>query len=177
MKGSGKLLVMAVAALLVAQLFVARGHRHSAVAEDAPPLSLTDLAGRKVSLSSLRGRVVAVNFWATWCVPCQLEMPELAAFWRENHDRCFEMLGVAEESGNRDQIARAAVGLQIPYPVLVDGDGAAAESYRVPGYPRTYVIDAGGRVRHVFDGAIRREELEAAVRPLLPASSGTCPRA
>jgi cytochrome c biogenesis protein CcmG/thiol:disulfide interchange protein DsbE len=177
MKGLGKLLAVAVAALVAGQLLAGRSHRDSAVMGHAPPLSLPDLGGRKVSLSSLRGRVVAVNFWATWCVPCQLEISELAAFWRENHDRCFEMLGVAEESGSPDQIARVASGLHIPYVVLVDGDGAVAESYRVPGYPRTYVIDADGRVRRVFDGAIRKEELKAAVRPLLPASSGTCPRA
>ncbi len=176
MRAWGKLAVLAVAALIVAQLLLGRARRHYATGDDAPPLSLPDLAGRRVSLSSLRGRVVAVNFWATWCVPCQLETSELAAFWRENHERCFELLGVAEESGGLDQIARAASGLQIPYPVLVDGDGAVAESFRVPGYPRTYVIDGAGKVRRVFDGAIRRQELEAAVRPLLPASAVTCPQ-
>ncbi len=177
MKTWGKLLVVGAAALLLAEILVQRSQGVPALGMDAPPLSLPDLAGNKVDLPSLRGRVVVVNFWATWCLPCQIEIPELAAVWRRNRDRCLEVLGVAEESGSPAQIGQAASRLAIPYPVLVDDNGAAAERYRVPGYPRTFVIDAGGKVRRVFDGAVREQELEAAVKPLLPSSPGTCPRA
>jgi cytochrome c biogenesis protein CcmG/thiol:disulfide interchange protein DsbE len=141
---------------------------------EAPPLALPDLGGRKVELAAYRGRVVAVNFWATWCGPCLEEIPGLAEAWRTHRDRCFEILGVAEESGGRDDIAAAAGKLGIPYPVLLDADGSAASAFRVPGYPRTYLVDPGGKVRRVFDGALSRRVLEEALGPLLPA---TCPRA
>jgi len=177
MRAFGRLLTLGVAAFLVAQLLLGRSHRYSGTGQEAPALALPDLGGRKVNLSALRGRVVAVNFWATWCLPCRLEIQELAAFWRENHQACFEMLGIAEESGTPAEVAQATDSLGIPYPVLWDGDGSVAERYRVPGYPRTYIIDVTGKVRRVFDGAIRRQDLEAAVRPLLSEPDTTCPRA
>jgi cytochrome c biogenesis protein CcmG/thiol:disulfide interchange protein DsbE len=135
----------------------------------APPLSLPALDGRVVDLAALRGKVVAVNFWATWCAPCQRELPELAAAWVANRDRCFELLGVVEESARDDVEALAG---RIPYPVLIDPRAEAAAAWKVAGYPRTYLLDPEGRVRKIFEGALRRDELEAAVARLRPAS---CP--
>ncbi len=177
MKAWLKLALLVAVALVAAEIVVQRRSPQFAVGGAAPPLALPDLGGRRVALSSLKGRVVAVNFWATWCGPCLMELPELGEVWRENQGRCFEMLGVAEESGTREQVAEEARKLGIPYPVLVDADGAVAETYRVPGYPRTYLIDAEGRVHRVFDGAIQKRTLQEALKPLLAASPGSCPRA
>jgi cytochrome c biogenesis protein CcmG/thiol:disulfide interchange protein DsbE len=113
--------------------------------------------------------VVAVNFWASWCGPCLAEMPELAEVWRRNRGRCFELLGVAEESAREDVLE---VSGKVPYPVLVDERAEAAAAWKVPGYPHTYLVDAEGRLVKVFRGAVRGRDLEDAVRPLLPAS---CP--
>jgi cytochrome c biogenesis protein CcmG/thiol:disulfide interchange protein DsbE len=74
-------------------------------------------------------------------------------------------------------VASEATKLAIPYPVLLDADGSVAETFRVPSYPRTYLIDAEGTVRHVFDGAVRRRTLEEALRPLLATAPTSCPRA
>jgi cytochrome c biogenesis protein CcmG/thiol:disulfide interchange protein DsbE len=164
-----KLAVLAVAAVVVTQLFVQRSDRVFGDGDRAPPLALPDLAGRRVDLASMRGRVVAVNFWATWCAPCQEELPELAQVWSANRGRCFELLGVAEESA-LDDVQRLAAG--IPYPILLDARAEALESWRVQAFPRTYLVDAEGKVRRVFQGALRKEQLEEAIRPLLPAS---CP--
>jgi cytochrome c biogenesis protein CcmG/thiol:disulfide interchange protein DsbE len=173
-KGWLKLAVLFFVALAATQLLL-RGPRPGvAVGEPAPALALPDLAGRSISLASLRGKVVAVNFWATWCGPCLLEIPELAEVWRERRAGCFEVLGVAEESGSRDDVAAAAGKLGVPYPVLLDPEGTALAPFKVPGYPRTYLIDAEGKVAGVFDGALSKKKLERAVEPLLPA---TCPRA
>ncbi len=172
-KGWLKLAVLFVVALAATQLLL-QPRSGVAVGEPAPALALPDLAGRSISLASLQGKVVAVNFWATWCGPCLLEIPELAEVWRERRERCFEVLGVAEESGSRDDVAAAAARLGVPYTVLLDPEGTALAPFKVPGYPRTYLIDAQGKVARVFDGALSKKKLERAVEPLLPA---TCPRA
>jgi cytochrome c biogenesis protein CcmG/thiol:disulfide interchange protein DsbE len=169
MKGWVKLAVLAVAAVIVTQLLVQRASPPVPTGGDAPPLALPDLAGKTVDLARFRGKVVAVNFWASWCPPCRDEIPELAQVWADHRGRCFELLGVAAESA-REDVERLAP--EIPYPVLLDERAEALSAWRVPGYPRTFVLDVEGKVRRVFEGAIAKRELEEAIRPLLPA---TCP--
>jgi cytochrome c biogenesis protein CcmG, thiol:disulfide interchange protein DsbE len=165
-----KLAVLAVAVLLVTWALVERGTRTGALPGDpAPPLVATELSGRNFVLADLRGKVVAVNFWATWCEPCREELPELAAAWQAHRDRCFEIVGVAEESA-RDDVERVAAG--IPYPVVFDTRAQALGRWGVQGYPHTFVVDAEGRLRKSFRGAISRADLESAIEPLLPAG---CP--
>lgn len=164
-----KLALLVVTAVVVTQLLVQRGAPSRTPGDRAPPLALPDLAGREVDLSKLRGKVVAVNFWATWCSPCREEIPELARFWTEHRGRCFELVGVAEESA-REDVARMASAM--PYPVVLDERAEALAPWGVQGYPVTFVVDPEGKVRNVFTGGVSRQELESAVRPLLPA---TCP--
>ncbi len=169
MKSWLKLALLAVAAVVATQLLLRPGSGGPAPAGAAPPLALPALDGRPVDLGKLRGKVVAVNFWASWCGPCALEIPELAEVWTENRDRCFELLGVAEESARAD-VARMAPS--IPYPILLDERAEALGPWGVQGYPVTVVVDPEGRVRQTFRGALSKRRLEAAIRPLLPA---TCP--
>jgi cytochrome c biogenesis protein CcmG/thiol:disulfide interchange protein DsbE len=169
MKGWIKLAVLVVAAVVVTQLLVQRAHPPVPSGADAPPLALPDLGGNTVDLAKLRGKMVAVNFWATWCPPCREEIPDLARVWTDHRGRCFEVLGVVEESA-REDVARLAP--EIPYPILLDERAEALSAWRVPGYPRTFLLDVDGKVRRVFEGAIGKQELEDAVRPLLPE---TCP--
>ena len=165
-----KLGVLGVAALAVAELFLARPKPVTAPSgEAAPSFTLPDTSGKSVALASLKGRVVAVNFWATWCGPCRAELPELAAFYRAQRDRCFDLLGVVEESDRAD-VARMAGGL--PYPVLVDGRAEVARAWSVRGYPTSFLVDAEGQVRQVFSGQVSLAELERSVAPLRPSS---CP--
>lgn len=170
MKSWLRVVLLVIAALVAAQILVQKEERAPTGAEEHPPLALPDLAGRVVDLAELRGKVVAVNFWATWCGPCKVEIPALAQVWRDHRDRCFEILGVAEESAREDLVRWAP---SIPYPILVDERASAVGPWRVPGYPRTVIVDAEGKVRRVFQGAVHADALEAAIRPLLPSS---CPR-
>ncbi len=176
----GRAIGVAVALAAAAAPWLHRGPPIARAGEpgrfSGPALSLPDLSGRPVNLKSLRGRTVAVNFWATWCAPCRFEIPTLAEFYRENRDRCFEMLGVAEDSGDQEEVARAAKSFGIPYPVLLDPVGGAARHFDVSGLPHTVIIDAEGRVRRVFLGAVDREDLEATVGPLLPPHGAQCPK-
>jgi cytochrome c biogenesis protein CcmG/thiol:disulfide interchange protein DsbE len=164
-----KLGVLAVATVIVAQILVQRSGPGLDPGSPAPGLALPDLDGRTVELAALKGRVVAVNFWATWCGPCQEEIPALAEVWTAHRDRCFELLGVAEESAREDVLRLAP---RMPYPVLLDERAEALAPWSVQGYPRTVLVDAEGNVRKVFVGAVRRGQLEDAIRPLLPE---TCP--
>ncbi len=164
-----KLALVAVVAVVAAQLLVHRTGSRKADGHAAPSLVLPDLAGRTVDLASLRGKVVAVNFWASWCPPCRAEIPELSQVWRAHRGRCFELLGVAEESGREDV---AAMAQSIPYPVLLDAGATALQPWGVPAFPRTYLVDVDGKVRHVFSGALDERSLTEAIAPLLPAS---CP--
>jgi cytochrome c biogenesis protein CcmG/thiol:disulfide interchange protein DsbE len=161
-----KLALLVAFAVVITQAFVRRPVQRGAGAP-APALALDDVRGARHDLASLRGKVVAVNFWATWCVPCLQEMPELAEVWRRNRDRCFELLGVAEESDRADVLRTAET---VPYPILVDERAEAASGWNVPGYPFTFLVDAQGRVAKVFQGAVSGKDLEASVAPLLPAS-------
>jgi cytochrome c biogenesis protein CcmG, thiol:disulfide interchange protein DsbE len=170
------LLALVTIAAAEALLYRARSSRPPAGAA-APAFTLSDTDGRRRSLESLRGKVVAVNFWATWCGPCREEIPELSKVYAENHGKCFELLGVAEESGPRDSVVAAAQRLGATYPILLDEDGKAGEAFRVAAYPRTFLIDAGGSIRKVFEGGVDRDELQRALAPLLREAPAACPRA
>jgi len=162
-----KLGLIALLAFVATQILVQRSGPSLAVGASAPPLALPDLAGREVDLGDLRGRVVLVNFWATWCPPCRAELPELAELWTEQKGGCFELLGVAEDSPPADL---AAAARRIPYPVLTDPGGAAAVAWNVYGFPSSYLVDAEGRVIRTFQGAVSKAQVLQAMKPHLPAS-------
>jgi cytochrome c biogenesis protein CcmG/thiol:disulfide interchange protein DsbE len=177
MRGWAKLVVLGAVAVLAAEIYIrARDASAPPVEGAAPAFTLPSLEGRPVSLEGLRGRVVAVNFWATWCGPCRAEIPELARVYAAHRDKCFEMLGIAEESGSRDEVADSARKFGINYPVLLDDDGRIGEAFKIPGYPRTYLIDHLGRVRRTFTGAVDVADLEGALEPLLAEAPRSCPK-
>lgn len=140
----------------------------------APPVKLPDVNGREMSLSSWRGRAVAVNFWASWCGPCLEELPDLAAAWRASRGRCVELVGIAEETG-REEAGAVAGKTGAAFPILLDREGDVARAFGVTGFPETYLLDGEGRVAKVFRGKVSRAELEAALAPLVPATCAGAP--
>ena len=112
-----------------------------------PPLALKDLSGKSVDLHALRGRVVLVNFWATWCEPCIAEMPSIARLRGKLAAKPFDVLAV-----NYGESAAKIRGFlekeKLDIPVLLDPDQKAADDWGAKGLPMTFLVDAGGRVRY-----------------------------
>ncbi len=164
MKGWQKLALAALAAVVIGQLVVRRPEQVLQLGERPVSFTLGATDGTTLDLASLRGRVVAVNFWATWCPPCLREIPELAAARQVDAGRCLEVVGVAEESA-RDEVVEVA--RRLPYPVVIDPRAEVAAGWGVSAYPRTFLLDREGRLARIFEGALDRAELEAAAAPLL----------
>ena len=135
----------------------------------APAFELPDLTGGKVALSSLKDKVVVLDFWATWCGPCLFELPHYAEFWKKNHGRGVEVVGVACDS-EPQEVLDMSRERQIPYRLLMS-DGKVQDAYGAEGLPTTFVIDQRGYVRKKFLGAEPKkfEKLQETVDALLAA--------
>lgn len=134
--------------------------------EVLPPLSFEDLNGNQVSLSDLRGKVILVNNFATWCAPCRAEMPELQAFYDQHKERGFTV--VAIESGEpADEVARFVKEFGITFPVLLDPQGKALDTFNMFALPNSILVDREGKIRQTWVGAVDQSILEAGVLPLI----------
>ena len=135
------------------------------VGDAAPAFQTVDLVGRTVSLDDVRGRVVVVNFWATWCPPCRVEMPELDAYQAEMGDR-LAVLGI-NMAEPKTAIVPFVLQNGLRFPILLDESGAIAASYGVTGLPTSLILDRSGVVRERVTGAMTRDALARRVERLL----------
>jgi len=137
----------------------------SAQAKSAPAFDLPSLDGGRTTLDTLKGKVVIVDFWATWCGPCIKEIPEYAEFYRKNQPRGIEVVGIVMDSGSAQEINEFVREYKIPYRQLV-GDDETGEAWGVnQGYPTTFVIDGKGMIRSKVLGSPpdKFEKLQAVV--------------
>jgi len=124
----------------------------------APPLALPNLEGATVELASLRGSTVVLNFWATWCAPCRVELPELVRFASANPD--VPVLFVAMD-GTPDALRSFAVEHGLPLAQVLRADAEVARAYGASTLPTTVVVNAEGEVRTSYTGMIARPWLWA----------------
>lgn len=131
----------------------------------APGFTLRDLNGNHDALSNYKGQVVVLNFWATWCVPCRVEMPHFEALYRRFRSEGLTVLAVSLDKGDqRTDIQKFVDEYELSFPVLLDPKGDAEKLYPAFSIPYTFVIDKDGRVVARVDGAKNwqsRETFEA----------------
>jgi peroxiredoxin len=133
----------------------------------APKLELKDVEGRALRLSDYKGKVVLLNFWATWCAPCRAEMPDLVKWQREYKSRGLQVIGVTYPPEELTEVREFIKSIGVNYPVALGEEQTKAMFDKGETLPVTVVIDKKGRVREVIQGIIFPEEFEQKVKPLL----------
>lgn len=164
---------LVVASALVTALVVLPSARLAAAGCGAPreatlDFTLQSLTGEDVRLSDFAGKVILLDFWATWCAPCKVEIPWFIDFYDRYQARGLQVLGVAVED-SADAIRPYAERMGMTYPVLLgEGRDDVLEAYQpMPGLPTTFIIDREGHVCTVHTGLGDREEFEAQIEALL----------
>ena len=131
------------------------------------------LTGGEATLEAWKGKLVILNFWATWCTPCTIEMPSLERLWRVYRDRGLVVLGVSVDRGApRALIDPYLKNLGLTFPILLDPNMETANSWKVPGIPATFVIRPGGEVTGMVIGFREwdSKEMRALLESLLPSA-------
>lgn len=141
--------------------------RFNAVKEPfaATGFALPDRSGNQHRLSDYKGRVVVINFWSTWCIPCRKEMPSLERAWQRLQSSDVELLSIAMQ----DDVEAIDLFLEkspVSFPVLLDSDGEVAREWKVIGIPVTFVLDGAGRVVYAIKG-IREWDCDAIVNKIV----------
>lgn len=133
----------------------------------APNFTLTSTQGESFTLAELKGKVVLVNFWATWCPPCRAEMPAIDAAYRASKDAGFVVLAV-DQMENPEVVNAFAAKFNLTFPLLLDGDGAINRQYLVSALPTSFFVDRKGVIRDMMiGGSMSREFIEGKIKTLL----------
>jgi thiol-disulfide isomerase/thioredoxin len=185
-------LALIVVAVVVAGMLYYGYHaaRHSASADSsptsfsglaksapAPDFVLESLDGRNVHLSDLRGKAVLLNFWATWCAPCKIEMPWFVELQSQYGSQGLQIVGVAMDDSSKDDIAKFAKDMGVNYPILI-GKEAVGDAYGgVPALPESFFIGRNGKIVDRIIGLKGKGEIEDDIKKALNTQSGNPPPA
>ena len=125
----------------------------------APNFALKTLDGREITLSELKGKVVLLDFWATWCGPCKESIPHLVQIYKSNHEKGIELIGMSIDKGDADTVRHFVRSMDIPYPIIITPEEVARD-YGVSAIPTTILIDKEGKIREKivgFNSSIARQ--------------------
>ena len=169
-------LPLVVAAVLVAGMLYFATHLSrksgaapslSGIAAVAPDFTLESLEGKSLKLSDLRGKAVLLNFWATWCGPCKIEMPWFVEMQKQYGDQGLQIVGVAMDDSSKQDIAKFTREMGVNYPVLI-GKEAVGDAYGgVPALPESFFIGRDGKIVDKIIGLKGRPEIEDSIRKAL----------
>lgn len=145
--------ILSISTLLLASIvFVISSSAFSAeVSGPAPDFTLKSNVGKNIKLSELRGEVVMINFWASWCGPCRQEMPLLDALYKQYKDYGFTLLGVNVDE-QQDAADKLLKKIPVSFPVLYDASSSVVELYEVDAMPSTILVDRDGNMRYLHRG-------------------------
>ena len=167
-------LLIAIVAMIAAGKYITRVRHHNSVTlvgdvrgVPAPDFELASLDGRKVKLSDYRGKAVVLNFWATWCSPCKVEMPWFVDLQKKYSNEGLVVLGIAMDDSDNKKIAQFASEMGVNYPVLLGTDKVSDQYGNVQFLPTTFYIDRDGRIIGKGTGLLGRGEIEENIQKAL----------
>jgi thiol-disulfide isomerase/thioredoxin len=153
--------------VFAAMMIVFAGANASGQESIATQFALKDVNGRVVRLSAYRGKVVLINFWATWCPPCRAEMPDLVRLQREYAKQGLQIIGITYPPQTKTLVRRFARSLKVNYPIILGTRQIKARFSSEETLPLTVVIDRDGKVTDVISGILLRQEFDEKIKPLL----------
>ena len=133
----------------------------------APQLTLTDIKGRAVRLSDYRGKVVLINFWATWCPPCRVEVPDLIRLQRDYGSRGLQVIGITYPPQKLAEVRRFVQKARVNYPIILGTKQTKLVFTTSETLPLTVVIGTDGTIRDIIEGILLPEEFEQRIKPML----------
>jgi len=137
------------------------------LSKPAPDFSLESLDGKTMRLSDFRGKAVLLNFWATWCGPCKIEMPWFVDLQNEYGSQGLQIVGVAMDDASKEDIAKFAKDMGVNYPILIGKEAVGDQYGGVPALPETFFIGRDGKVVDKIIGLRGKAEIEDAVKRAL----------
>lgn len=154
-------------AIFLALMLVSLPHIVIGQGTTASPLTLKSIEGRTVRLSDYRGKVVLINFWATWCPPCRAEIPDLVKLQQEYGKDGLQIIGVTYPPEQRSRVRRFTRSLKVNYPIALGTRETKASFSLNETLPLTVIIDREGMVRGTIAGILLPEEFDEQIKPLL----------
>lgn len=165
-----KLLMNRAAILIIICLMLTFSVFAQKSVEQAPNFSVKDLSGKTINFSDFKGKVVLLNFWAVWCVPCEAEIPELVKWQQEYQSDGLQIIGVTYPPTNKVKVRSFARKMKINYPILFGSKKTKELFDSGENLPYSVVIDREGNIKERIEGIIFSDEFDEKVKPLLKPS-------